>query len=172
MKSEYLNPFIVAAAEVLRKEVGASVKRGQVGLKRGLYVSDDVTVLISLVGQIEGTVLFHMAYDTAKRLVSAILDQPFDRFDELAQSGISELANVITGLSSTKLAEAGLVSIISVPMLIIGKGSRISTLQVDRVVVPLETELGCISLDLALRENPDAPDTFARYNPDVATLQM
>ncbi|MFN8455264.1 MAG: hypothetical protein U0401_11465, partial [Anaerolineae bacterium] len=40
---------------------------------------------------------------------------------------------------------------ISVPTLIVGKGSRISTLGIDRVVVPLETELGTLRVNLALR---------------------
>ena len=78
MKIEFLNPFIVSAAEVLHKEVGTQVTRGQAALKKGLILSNDVTVLISLVGQVQGTVMFHMAFDTAKGLVSAILGQPFE----------------------------------------------------------------------------------------------
>lgn len=172
MKIEFLNPFIVSAVEVLSKEVNTQVTRGQVGLKKGLFVSDDVTVLISLVGQVQGTVLFRMSYETAKGLVSAILGQQFGQFDELAQSGIAELANVITGLSSTKLASAGYASIISVPMLIIGKGSRISTLNIDRIYVPLLTDVGEIGLDIALRENPDAPAQFSSYTSNAPALAV
>jgi len=172
MKIEFLNPFIVSTAEVLEMEVRSHVSRGQVALKKGLFVSDDVTVLISLVGQVQGTVLYHMSYDTAKGLVSAILGQRFTQFDELAQSGIAELANVITGLASTKLASAGFASIISVPMLIIGKGSRISTLNLDRVCVPLMSEVGEIGIDIALRENPDAPAQFASYTSRAPSLTI
>lgn len=172
MKIEFLNPFIVSAADVLQKEVGTQVSRGQPGLKKGLFVSDDVTVLISLVGQVQGTVLYHMSYDTAKGLVSGILGQKFAKFDELAQSGIAELANVITGLSSTKLSSAGYASIISVPMLIIGKGSRISTLNIDRICVPLHTDVGEIGLDIALRENPDAPAQFSSYTSRAPALTL
>lgn len=172
MKIEFLNPFILSAAEVLQMEVGTQVSRGQIGLKKGLFVSNDVTVLISLVGQVQGTVLYHMSYDTAKGLVSAILGQTFAQFDELAQSGIAELANVITGLSSTRLSGAGYASIISVPMLIIGKRSRISTLNIDRICVPLLTDVGEIGLDIALRENPDAPAQFASYTSSAPALTM
>lgn len=172
MKIDFLNPFIVSTAEVLQKEVGADVTRGQVSLVKGLLVSSDVTVLISLVGQVQGTVLFHMSYDTAKGLVSAILGQQFQQFDELAQSGIAELANVITGLSSTKLSSAGYASIISVPMLIIGRGSRISTLNIDRICIPLLTDMGEIGLDIALRENPDAPAQFSSYTSRAPALTI
>lgn len=172
MKVEFLNPFITSAVEVLRAEVGSEVTRGPVGLKKGLFVTGDVTVLISLVGQVQGTVFFHMSYGTAKGLVSAILGQPFHHFDELAQSGIAELANVIAGLSSTKLSEAGYTSIISVPMLIIGSGSRISTLDIERVCVPLATDVGEIGLDIALRENPDAPSELSCYTARALALTV
>jgi len=173
MKIEFLNPFILAAAEVLKKEAQTEVSRGKVALRKGLYVSDDVTALISLVGQVEGPVLYSMSYETAKGLVSQMMGgQPFDQFDELAQSGIAELANVITGLSSTKLAQAGYASVISVPMLIIGKGVRMSTLKVDRLKVPLETQYGVFSLELALRENLSAGPEFCNYAPEVPTVTL
>jgi len=172
MKADLVNPFVLAAADVLRSEVGADVRRGPMKVEKAGYVSDDVTVLVSLVGQVEGSVLYGMSYETAKGIVSQILGQPFERFDELAQSGISEVANVITGLSSTKLSEAGYVSIISVPMLIIGKGARISTLKIDRLVIPLETTLGELKLSLGLRFNPEAPKEVHRYTADVAALTL
>lgn len=170
MKIEFLNPFISAAAEVLEKDAGTQVTRGKVALVKGLFVSDDVTVLINLVGQVQGTVLYSLAYGAAKALVSQILGQEFPEFNELAQSGIAELTNVITGLSSTNLARAGYASIISVPMLIIGKGSRISTLAGERLVVPLETQFGSFGLDLALRENPEAPEEFSSHTSRAPTL--
>ena len=173
MKIEFLNPFILAAAEVLEKEVQAKVTRGDVALRKGMYISNDVTALISLVGQVEGPVLYGMSYDTAKRLVSQMMDgQPFEHFDELAQSGIAELANVITGLSSTRLARAGYSSVISVPMLIIGKGAHISTLKTGRLMVPLRTQFGVFDLELALKENPNASPEFANYAPEVATMTL
>jgi hypothetical protein len=36
--------------------------------------------------------------------------------------------------------------------MIVGKGSRISTFDIDRLIVPLNTEYGTVSLTLALRE--------------------
>jgi len=173
MKIEFLNPFILAAAEVLKREAQTSVERGKIALKKGLYMSDDVTALVSLVGRVEGPVLYSMSYEMAKELVSRMMGgQPFDQFDELAQSGIAELANVITGLSSTKLAQAGYSSVISVPMLIIGKGARISTLKTDRLKVPLETQCGTFNLELALSENLDASSEFDNYAPEVATITL
>ncbi len=152
MHAELFNVFIVAASEVLTSELGIHIKRGPLSLQRETYVTDEVTVLISLVGDVWGMAFYGMSFSTAIAILSRILGQEFNNFDELAQSGIGELGNVITGQASTKLAELGLTAQVSVPTLIVGKDTDISTLDIDRLVVPLETELGTIRLDLALRE--------------------
>jgi chemotaxis protein CheX len=76
----------------------------------------------------------------------------FNGLDKLAQSGIAELGNVITGRASMKLAEAGYESNISTPSLIIGRGATISTLEFPRLIVPLNTSMGSLTIHLSLRE--------------------
>jgi chemotaxis protein CheX len=153
MRAEMLNAFVVAAGQVLASEIGVKVTRGALSLQREAYLTDDITVLLNLVGDVWGIAFYSLSFETAKGFVSRMLGQPVASFDELAMSGIGELGNVITGQASTRLADLGLKSDISVPSLIVGKGSRISTLDMDRLVIPLDTELGVFRLDLALRES-------------------
>ena len=149
----FLNPFVEAAFEVLEAEVGIAAQRGELSLQRSACTADEVTALIALVGDVEGMVLYGMSEATAIAMVSRILGQPFETFDELAQSGIGELSNVITGQASTRLADAGFETKISPPTLVLGEGTTISTLDFQRLVVPLHTELGELQIHLALREN-------------------
>ncbi len=81
------------------------------------------------------------------------MGEKFDVLNELVQSGIAELGNVITGQASMRLAEAGFESNISTPSLIIGRGASISTLAYPRLVVPLTTKIGSLTIHLSLREN-------------------
>jgi chemotaxis protein CheX len=81
------------------------------------------------------------------------MGETFKDFTHLAQSGIAELGNVITGQASIKLAEAGYQATISPPALILGKGATISTLDFARLIVPLTGECGQITIHLALRES-------------------
>lgn len=153
MRVEVFNVFVVAAGEVLATEADVKPIRGQLDLQRDAYVTDDVTVLLSLVGDVWGVAILSLSFDFAKAIISRMLGQDVTEFDELAQSGISELGNVIMGQATTRMAQLGLDADISVPTLIVGKGSRISTLDIDRLIVPLETELGILRLSLALRES-------------------
>ncbi|MEN6436254.1 MAG: chemotaxis protein CheX [Anaerolineaceae bacterium] len=152
MNVKFLNPFVDAAFEVLKKETGADIQRGELALDKNHYVSDDVTVIIALVGAVVGNVFYSMSQETAIHLASRMMSEKLLEFDSLAQSGIAELGNVITGRASMKLSEAGFDATISPPSLILGKGATISTLDFPRIIVPLNTSAGNFMIHLALRQ--------------------
>jgi len=153
MNVKFLNPFVISAHEILSVEMHELIQRGDLRLENGSYTTDDVTVIISLIGIVDGTVFFSMSKETAVQVASALMGETFDSLDKLAQSGIAELGNVIAGQASMKLAEAGYEFNISTPSLIMGKGATISTLGYPRLIVPLTTTLGSITIHLALRES-------------------
>ncbi len=153
MKAQLLNPFLEAIQEVLAKEVQTGVSRGKLDLKTSPFTTEDITVLISMVGQVEGNVLICLDIETAKKAVSRMLGEPVDEFNEFVQSGISELGNVIVGQASIRLARAGYKTNISPPALILGQGATLSTLDYPRLEVPLGTDVGWITIHLALKES-------------------
>lgn len=152
MNVKFLNPFVSSAHETLSLEMHETIEREDLRLESGSYVTDDVTVIISLIGAVDGTVFYSMSKETATQMASVLMGEKFESLDKLAQSGIAELGNVITGRASMKLAEAGYESNISTPSLIIGKGATISTLEYPRLIVPLATSMGSLTIHLALRE--------------------
>ena len=152
MKLDLFHPFVTSACEVLSLEIHETIESGDLRLETGLHMTDDVTVILSLIGTLNGIVFFSMSEEVAVQLASALMSEKFDSFDKLAQSGIAELGNVITGRASMKFAIAGHETEISTPSLIIGKGATISTLEFSRLVVPLTTPIGPITIHLALRE--------------------
>ncbi len=156
MNIKFLNPFIEAARDVLKAEAGLTITRGTLSLQKSSLTTDELTVLIGVVGQVQGVVLYGLSVPTGLALVSKMMYQEFTELDSLAQSGIAELGNVITGRASINLADAGYVSNISPPTLIRGRGIRVSTLDFPRVIVPLESEIGEITVNLALREGASA----------------
>ena len=151
MRTEFINPFLQAATEVLEAELGSAPRRGAVGLQRSAYTSNEVTVIVAVTGEVAGMVMFAMTVETAKALVARMLFQDFPEFDALAQSGIAEVGNVITGRAAVLLSEAGFASELAPPMLLVGQNTLISTLDVQRLVIPIETELGRIEIQVALK---------------------
>lgn len=151
MDVRFLNPFLVAVFEVLEKEVQAQIVKGKITLEKSAYTTEDVSILIGLTGQVEGMVIYGMSEDTAKSIVSRMMGQDWHLLDEMAQSAIGELGNMITGHASMELSKEGFESRISPPMLIVGDGTLISTLDIQRLIVPLKTQYGMFNIHLALR---------------------
>ncbi len=162
MDAKLLNPFIQAAVEVLKAEVDTDVTRGEISMQKSSLTSDDITVLINLVGDVYGVVMYGMQKNTCLNLVSKIMGQEFTELNSLAQSGMAELGNVISGRATIRFSETGYKSNISTPTVLTGNGIEISTLDFPRIVVPLETQFGILTVHLALRtKNPGEP-----HNPD------
>ena len=72
--------------------------------------------------------------------------------DALSQSAIAEMANMVTGQAGIELERAGYPTDMSPPVLLLGKGSSIATLNLTRLVVPLIVSFGEITIDLAIKE--------------------
>jgi chemotaxis protein CheX len=152
MNVNFMNPFLQAAIQVIQRETGIQATRGDLALGKSSYTGQDITTLLNIIGDIRGVVLYGMDMSMALQLIGAMLGNPHEEFDDLAQSGIAELGNVITGSATTLLAQAGYTCNISTPTIIVGRGTMISTLDFQRLVVPLHTDFGDMEINLALRE--------------------
>jgi chemotaxis protein CheX len=151
VKVEFVSPFIDAASEVLESELGGAVRRGALRLHKSAVTTDEVTAIVGVTGTVNGLVLYSMSQATALAIVSRSMDRDFQEFDALAQSGIGELGNVITGRAGVLLSEAGYASNISPPSVVVGKDTLVTTLDLNRLVLPLQTELGGLEVQIVLR---------------------
>ncbi len=152
MKAEYINPFISAFFSVLKQVAQADGKRGQLQLKTTPRPSYDVAVLLSVVGDIEGQVIYSMKEEVAKKLASAMMmGFPVEELNDLAKSAVSEFANMVTGNAVMSLGAKGLKLDISPPTIVKGKDLEVSS-QISMLVIPISTPLGEMEIDVALRE--------------------
>jgi chemotaxis protein CheX len=119
-------------------------------MQKSACTTDEVTALVGVTGTVSGMVLYSMSEATAIGIVSKMMDKEFAELDALAQSGIGELGNVITGRAGVLLSEAGYPSNISPPALVIGKGTMITTLDLHRLVFPLQTAVGQLEIQIVL----------------------
>lgn len=151
-RAEHLEPFVAAARAVLEQELNSEVEAGRLALAATTCTTHEVTAIIGITGQLTGMAMYGMSEATALAIVGQLMGAPCDQLDELALSGIGELANVITGGATTLLAQLDLDVDIAPPMLLQGAGSRISTAGIQRLVVPLVTALGTVEAQLAIKE--------------------
>jgi chemotaxis protein CheX len=153
MQAEVVQPFLMAAKGVLEQELGGQVGRGQVKVERGDFESGDVTAVIGVTGALSGAILYRMSEATALALVGHMMGQQFTELNALARSGVGELGNVITGRAGVLLERAGVRADIAPPMLLTGRGGIMSSLDIPRLLLPLQTPVGSIDLHIALKKS-------------------
>ena len=152
MKVQLVNRYVQSALNVISKETGLPVQRGGLLLEGNPYTTEDVTAVIGISGKLSGSIYLSMTETVALKLISATLGQETTELDDLGQSGIAEMANVIAGTAGIELAEDGIETTVNPPLVLVGKGARLSTVEIQRLVVPLQTVFGDIKLHVALRE--------------------
>lgn len=151
MRAEVAQPFVLAAKGVLEQEIGGDIGRGRVSVEKGDFEAGEVTAVVGVTGNLSGAVLYRMSEATALAIVGQMMGRKFDELDALARSGVGELGNVITGRAGVLLERAGVRAEIAPPMLIVGRGGLMSSLDIPRLLVPLETGAGGIDLQIALK---------------------
>lgn len=151
-KLELVGPFIEAAARVIHQECGETVDRGQLHRVRSPQTNNDISALIAITGGVAGLVIYSMSEETALGFASRMIGEAVTELDALAQSAIAELANMITGQAGIALEQNGFPSDMSPPVLLLGKGSSVATLNLTRLVVPLVVSFGQFSVDIAVKE--------------------
>src|SRR4030088_393805 len=152
MRAELAQPFLLAARGVLEQEVGGDIARGPIKVERGEFTAGEVTAVVGVTGALSGAIMYRMSEATALAIVGQMMGQSFSELDALARSGVGELGNVITGRAGVLLERAGIRADIAPPMLIVGRGGLMSSLDIPRLLVPLETRVGNIDLQIALRK--------------------
>jgi chemotaxis protein CheX len=152
MRVQIVNCYVQAALNVISKETGVQAKRGGLLLEGNPYTTEDVTAVVGISGSLTGSLYLSMGETTALSMISAIIGQQTTELDDLGQSGIAEIANVIAGTAGIDLAEQGIETQINPPLVLVGRGARLSTVEIQRLVVPLTTVHGDIKLHVALRE--------------------
>jgi len=159
MYSKLTIAFVEAVREVVLAETGLELTRGELQLSNEVFTTDEVTVIISLVGTANGSVLYTLNTPAVLTLVRQMMGEPITTFDSLAQSAIAELGNVITGRAVVKLSSKGYSLNISPPMLAMGANTSLSTLDLPRLIIPFQlgqTEV-CLHLHLAVRDSHTGP---------------
>lgn len=149
---ELVKPFVDAAGRVLKQECGEAARKGDLHRVRSPQTSRDVSALIAITGGVAGLVIYSMSSETACGLAARMIGENVTELDALSQSAIAEMANMVTGQAGIELERAGYPTDMSPPVLLLGKGSSIATLNLTRLVVPLIVSFGEITIDLAIKE--------------------
>ena len=141
--------FAKAGASVLLHELGGDVKWTE--LDEAPASQDfEVKALLGLTGSPRGSITYAFKRETALAIFATMSGLSTTGFDELAQSAIGELANMISGRGTTVLDTLGNHCDISPPILIIGKDVEIKTIANRHDYARIDTRHGAVYIDVGI----------------------
>lgn len=149
MDVKFINPFVQSIGNVFSTMVGLDVKIGKPSLKNADIVSAEVSGVIGLSGEVQGSVVLSFPGDVAPKVASKFAGIDMTVESEDFADAIGELVNMVAG--NAKKDFDGYNVSISLPSVIIGPGHKVSQSKASPfLVIPCETELGEFNVEVAL----------------------
>jgi len=153
-RDQLVNPVVRGFREVLRETAGLEVVERASTTQHATSVNLEVTVLVGVVGAVEGQVSYSISKGFACKLASTMLCDEITCYDEMAESAIGELGNMITGRAAVEFQHEGLDCDLCPPSIIVAQHVEISANQIDTIMVPFVSDWGDIEVHIALTPAP------------------
>ena len=153
MDAKLVNPFVDAFVAVMPQMGFPEPKRAKMSVKTKNAISLGVAVIVGFTKQLRGNIVYNMSEDTAKFIASTMMmGMPVENFDEMAQSAISEMSNMLTANAATNLTGMGLKVDISTPSLSIGPNFQVKISDDNYLTVDMDLGGHLVELDIAVEQ--------------------
>ncbi|NPV91983.1 MAG: chemotaxis protein CheX [Firmicutes bacterium] len=131
-----INPILSSFVSILPQIGFQTVEKREVKLIEPMLENIGLLINISMVGPLRGSIVIGMEVEAAKQFASKMMmGMPVLELDELAQSAISEMGNMVCATACTNYNLAGIDGLdISPPTLLIGEGGQVK-LAVPKVIL-------------------------------------
>lgn len=123
MDDRYITPFSNSVMSVLPQFGISDIEMLRVYERERTFETHGIIVVLGLVGDMRGNVIYSMTNQCASGIAALMMGMELPEFDEMAQSAVSELTNMLTANASTELSGSGVTIDISTPTLLTGKFS-------------------------------------------------
>lgn len=153
MRYEYIEPFINSTVKVFDSVIQCDITKGDITLVRADEIAGEVSVVINLRGDSDGSIILNMDAETAGKVCSAMNGGDFNSSTSFEVDSISELANMIAGNAASELNDMGFDFEVSPPLVVTSGAAKGKFAQVEVFQIPLFTECGEITMNVAVRTN-------------------
>ena len=141
INANQVNPFLIAATKVLKDACQIDAKIGKPSLQGTQGKSDTFAINICVTGEMQGQAMIAFDNQIACDIASRMCMMPVTQIDELSQSAICELGNMIMGNAATVFSTQGTIIDITPPTLV--KGDILfSSMYTSSICVPVTYEDG------------------------------
>jgi len=151
MNVEFINPFLLAAVNVLGTMTFTEAKPQKPYLKKDSQPTGAVTGIISITGQAEGSLAISFSHECICFLVANMFGEEVSTINQDVKDAVGELTNMISGDARRQLAESGLPLQSGIPKVYSGPGHKVEHLiSTPAIAVPFQTPGGAFTIEVCL----------------------
>lgn len=151
MDAKLINPFINATANVLKTMAFVVPKAGRPYLKKDDMAKGDVTGIIGLTGEANGTISVTFDEGSILKIVSNMFGEEMKELNHEVADAVGELTNMISGQARRELEELGKRFEAAIPSVISGKDHTIAHYtDGPKIAIPFTSEGGQFTIEVCL----------------------
>lgn len=156
MTEESLEAVIEASAKILAQTAQLTFEHSEPRIKERVFSSHDVSTLVGISGDQEGTIIICFAYETAIQLAGRFMEvvgaEPATEFTGEASSALAELVNTIMGHYMIAMEARGFKVNITPVTVVTGDRVNFGVDGIKRVLaVPINLPNGPAEINIAMK---------------------
>jgi chemotaxis protein CheX len=153
MDVKIINPFLIAAVNVMKTMADVEPVPGKPFLKNESTALGDVSAIIGITGVAQGSMALTFTESCIIGLASALMGMTFTALDDEVKDSVGELTNMICGDARRRLSEKGITLQAGIPTVVAGKSHSITHIASGpRLAVPFQTQWGSFIVEVAFNE--------------------
>jgi chemotaxis protein CheX len=157
MDVNFVNPFLIAALDVIKTMAFVDCTPGKPYLKTDRKASGDVTGIIGITGDTEGSLSITFNKTCIEHIVSNMIGEQVQGIDDQVRDAVGEITNMISGMARRELEKQGYVLRAAIPSVVSGQGHIIQHISPGPcVAIPFETEKGTFIVEVSFKNNKAA----------------
>ena len=156
MDQSYIIPFIKSVQNVFETMLQLPVQMGQPELKQPGEDGYDVSAIIGMSGDVDGSVVLSYPTETAERVVAIFTGMELETNHEDFADAVGELVNMVSG--GAKAQFNGKHVSISCPSVVIGQSHQVyGRKDVVAICIPCECDCGPFNVEVSIRQSATVP---------------
>lgn len=153
MDANLINPFVNATVHVLGTMAFIKPQVGKPYLKKDNAAKGDVSGVIGITGETNGTLSVTFDEGSILKIVSNMFGEEMTTLNDEVADAVGELTNMISGQARRELEEKGRIFEAATPSVITGKEHKITHItNGPKLAIPFSTENGHFTIEVCLEK--------------------
>jgi len=149
MKVEHINPFLNATLNVLKTMAFTEATAGKPYLKKERVAGGDVSGIIGITGETEGSLSISFTEPAICQIVSNMFGEEITKLNQEVEDAVGEITNMISGDARRELAEKGFVLKGAIPSVVSGHNHTVKHMaKGPSIAIPFTTEAGSFVVEV------------------------